>query len=118
MKESMFILLGLLAGILSGLIGIGGGIIIVPVLVFVFGYSQHMAQGTTLASLIPPIGLLATYVYYVNGDVNIKTAAFISAGFFLGGFLGARMAVHLDKTVLERIFGIALVLIGIRMLLK
>jgi len=105
MKEVLFVVLGFAAGILSGLIGIGGGIIIVPMLVFAFGYSQHMAQGTALAALIPPIGLLATYVYYMNGDVNIKTALFIAIGFFIGGFFGAKFAVLMDKSILEKIFG-------------
>jgi uncharacterized membrane protein YfcA len=118
MKEVLFIILGFAAGILSGLIGIGGGVIIVPLLVFMFGYSQHLAQGTALAALIPPIGLLATYVYYMNGDVNIKTAILIALGFFVGGFFGAKFAVTLDKSALEKIFGIALILIGLKMLLS
>lgn len=70
-----YILLGLVAGILSGLIGIGGGIIIIPVLVFIFGFSQHMAQGTTLALLVPPIGILAALMYYKQGYVDVKVAS-------------------------------------------
>ena len=73
-----YLFLGLLAGALSGLIGIGGGIIIVPALVFLFGLSQHHAQGTTLALLVPPIGILAAWTYYKQGDVDLKIAAFIS----------------------------------------
>jgi uncharacterized membrane protein YfcA len=85
----LYLLLGLIAGITSGLIGVGGGIIIVPALVFLFGFSQHEAQGTTLALLVPPIGLLAAWTYYQNGYVDLKVAGYICAGFFLGGLFGA-----------------------------
>jgi uncharacterized membrane protein YfcA len=78
----LYLLLGLVAGIISGLIGIGGGTIIVPVLVFFFGLSQHQAQGTTLALLVPPIGFLAAWTYYKQGYVNLQIAAFICLGFF------------------------------------
>jgi uncharacterized membrane protein YfcA len=80
----LYLLLGLIAGTMSGLIGIGGGIIIIPVLVFLFGFSQHEAQGTTLALLVPPIGLLAAWTYYQQGYVDLKIAGYICAGFFLG----------------------------------
>lgn len=112
----MYLLLGLVAGILSGLIGIGGGILIVPALVFLFGFSQHQAQGTTLALLVPPIGILAAYEYYRHGYVNVKIAAFICAGFVLGGLLGARMATGISETMLSRIFGVALLIIAIKMI--
>ncbi|HPZ09353.1 MAG TPA: sulfite exporter TauE/SafE family protein [Candidatus Eremiobacteraeota bacterium] len=114
----LYILLGLVAGFTSGLIGIGGGVIIVPALVFLFGLSQHKAQGTTLALLIPPIGLLAVWTYFKQGYVDFKIAIFICIGFFLGGFLGAKFATSLSTNVLEKIFGIALILLGLKMLLK
>ena len=79
-----YILLGLVAGVLSGLIGIGGGIIIVPALVLLFGMTQHNAQGTTLALLIPPIGILAAWTYYKAGYVDIRVAALVAFGFFAG----------------------------------
>jgi len=88
----LYVLLGVAAGILSGLIGIGGGIIIIPALVFIAGMSQHVAQGTTLALMVPPIGLLAAWAYYRAGYVDLKVAALICAGFFVGGFLGAKLA--------------------------
>lgn len=113
----MYILLGLVAGIFSGLIGIGGGIIIVPALVFVFGLSQHQAQGTTLALLVPPIGLLAAWTYYKEGYVNLSIASLIGLGFFLGGFLGAKLATGLSNPVLEKMFGIALLLVSLKMIL-
>ena len=101
----LYILLGLVAGIFSGLIGIGGGIIIVPALVFLFGFSQHHAQGTTLALLVPPIGILAAWTYYRSGYVDLRTAAYICIGFMLGGWLGAKLATWLSGAALEKVFG-------------
>jgi uncharacterized protein len=114
----LYILLGLAAGFFSGLIGIGGGVIIVPALVFIFGLTQHKAQGTTLALLIPPIGLLAAWTYYKQGYIDFKIAIFICIGFFLGGLLGAKLATSLSNNVLEKVFGIALILLGLKMLLR
>jgi uncharacterized membrane protein YfcA len=112
----LYLILGLTAGIISGLIGVGGGIIIIPALIFLFGFSQHLAQGTTLALLVPPIGLLAAWTYYQNGYVDLKTAGYICVGFFFGGLLGAKFAVGLSNTALERLFGIALLLISLKMI--
>jgi hypothetical protein len=81
-----------------------------------FGLSQHQAQGTTLALLVPPIGLLAAWIYYKQGYVDLKIAIFICMGFFLGGLLGARFATGLTSAVLEKIFGIALLLIALKMI--
>lgn len=111
-----FVLLGLAAGAFSGLIGVGGGVIIVPALVFLFGLSQHQAQGTTLALLIPPIGLLAAWTYYKEGYVDIHVAALICLGFFVGGLLGAKLANHLSNVALERVFGVAMLLISLKMI--
>jgi len=111
-----FLILGVCAGLLSGLVGIGGGIIIIPSLIFIFGFSQKTAQGTTLAVLSLPIGLLGAYVYYQNKNVEIQSAIFIALGLFLGSFVGAKIATVLDKSILEKIFGILLISIGIKML--
>ena len=111
-----FIVLGLFAGILSGLIGIGGGVIIVPALVLIFGMSQQLAQGTTLALLIPPIGILAVMTYYRQGYVDFKVAGLIIIGFVLGGLWGAKIATAIPTPVLERIFGAVLLLISLKML--
>ncbi len=111
-----YLLLGLVAGILSGLIGVGGGVIIIPVLVFLFGLTQHQAQGTTLALLVPPIGLLAAWEYYKEGYVDLKIAGLICAGFFFGGWLGAKLATGLSNRMLEEVFGVALLLISIKMI--
>ena len=112
----LFLLLGLGAGILSGLIGIGGGIVIVPALVFLFGLSQQQAQGTTLAVLIPPIGILAAWTYYKAGFVDVKIAGLICLGFIFGGLIGAKIATGLLTAVLEKIFGGVLLLISLKML--
>ncbi|KPK41561.1 MAG: permease [Omnitrophica WOR_2 bacterium SM23_29] len=111
-----YLALGLLAGILSGLIGIGGGMILIPVLVFIFGFTQLQAQGTTLALMVPPIGILAALIYYSHGHVNLKVAAFICLGFFFGGLFGARVATGLPNIILQRIFGVALFLVSLRMI--
>jgi uncharacterized membrane protein YfcA len=116
MNAASYILLGLAAGILSGLIGIGGGTIIVPALVLFFGMSQHLAQGTTLALLVPPIGILAAWQYYREGYVDLHVAGLICLGFVIGGLAGAKMATSLSNTVLERIFGAALLLISLKMI--
>lgn len=112
----LYILTGLLAGILSGLIGIGGGTIVVPILVIIFGLSQKTAQGTTLALLVPPIGILAAWTYYKQGYVDFPIAGLICVGFIFGGLLGARFATSLSNQTLERIFGVALLIIAVKMI--
>lgn len=114
-KEILFVLLGLFAGVFSGFVGLGGGVIIVPALVFLFGLTQQQAQGTTLALMVPPIGILAAYTYYQQGFVDLKIAALICLGFILGGWVGAKIAVQLPKEVLQKIFAVSLFLISIKM---
>jgi hypothetical protein len=111
-----YVALGLAAGVLSGLIGLGGGVIIVPSLIFLFGMSQYQAQGTTLALMVPPIGLLAAWTYYRQGYVDLKVAALICAGFLFGGLLGAKLAIGISSQVLEKVFGFALLLISLKMI--
>ena len=117
MNIFLYILLGLITGIFSGLIGIGGAIIIIPSLVLLFGLSQHTAQGTTLALMVPPIGLLAAWTYYRAGFVDLKIAALICAGFFFGGLIGARFATEISEQLLRKIFGLVLLFTSIRMIL-
>ena len=112
----LYLLVGFAAGVLSGLIGIGGGVVIVPALVFLFGLSQHTAQGTSLAMLVPPVGLLAAWTYYKNGFVDLKIAALLCAGLFVGGLLGARFATGISNAALEKVFGVALLLISLKMI--
>jgi len=113
----LYILLGLVAGIFSGVVGLGGGVIIVPALVFLFGMTQHQAQGTTLALLVPPIGILAAYEYYRRGFVDIRIAALICLGFVAGSVIGARIGTSLPEDILKKVFGVALLLIGAKMIL-
>ena len=113
----LFVLLGLVAGGVSGLVGIGGGIIIVPALVMLFGFSQKLAQGTTLALLVPPIGILAAYAYYQHGLVDIRAAGLIVVGFVAGSFLGARYVAHLSNATVTRIFAVFLIVVAVRMLI-
>jgi len=110
------LLLGLIAGIVSGLIGLGGGVIITPALVFLFGFIQQRAQGTTLALMVPPVGLLAAWTYWRYGFVDLKAASIMCLGFVLGGLCGAKLAVVLPTDVLQRIFGFALLLISLKMI--
>jgi uncharacterized membrane protein YfcA len=115
---ALYIVLGLVAGVISGLLGIGGGIIIVPTLILLFGLTQQQAQGTTLALMIPPIGILAAWVYYQQGYVDLKIAAFICLGFLIGGFWGAKLATGLSTTVLQKVFGVGLLLTAIYMIFR
>jgi uncharacterized membrane protein YfcA len=114
----LYITIGVFAGVISGLIGIGGGIIIVPCLIYIFGFSQHMAQGTTLAMLIPPIGLLAAWAYYKQGYVELPVAGLICLGFFLGAYFGAKIAVGFPDAVLRKVFGVCLLAIATYMIIK
>lgn len=114
----LYIVIGVFAGIISGLIGIGGGVIIVPCLIYIFGFSQHAAQGTTLAMLIPPIGLLAAWAYYKQGHVNLPVAGLICLGFVLGGYFGAKIAIGFSEVLLRKIFGVCLLVIAGYMIFK
>ena len=112
----IYVAIGLFAGILSGVIGIGGGIIIIPVLVLLFGMSQHEAQGTTLAMMVPPVGILAAWIYYKHGYVNLPVACFICIGFLFGGLIGAKFATGITGTILQKVFGTALLFISLKMI--
>ena len=117
MQNILFVFLGLIVGILSGILGIGGAVFIVPALVYMFGWEQHIAQGTTLAMLVPPIGILAALQYYQAGHVNMAVAAFLCAGFFVGGYFGGQIANQRPADTLRKVFGGALFLISLRMII-
>ena len=108
---------GLLAGFLSGMVGIGGGIIIVPVLVYFLGFSQHQAQGTTLFMFLLPIGILGVMNYHKQGYVDYKTALIICTTFVFGSYFGSKLAISIDQKVIKQIFGAIIILLGIKMLM-
>jgi uncharacterized membrane protein YfcA len=108
-------LIGLSAGIVSGMLGVGGAIIIVPALVFFFGMTQHQAQGTSLAVLLFPVGFLAFWNYYRQGYVNFKIALVVILAFFIGGYLGSVIAVQVPEKLLKTGFGILIIVLGFRM---
>jgi len=118
MTQILYIILGLVAGICGGMFGIGGATVLIPALVFFFGLTQHQAQGTTLAIMVPPIGLLAALRYYYSGNVKLNMAAFICAGFFVGGLIGAHFIQGMPDAILKRIFGIFLLFVAIRMIIS
>lgn len=111
-----YLLLGLVTGLLGGLLGIGGATAVVPALVLIFGFTQHEAQGTILAAMIPPIGLLAALRYYQVGNVKVWPAVLIALGFFFGGYIGARLVEYIPDLVLKRVFGAYLLVIALRMI--
>lgn len=111
-----FVATGFLTGIIGGLFGVGGGEIFVPLLVYVFGFSQHQAQGTSLAVLLPPIGLLAALRYYRSGYVDFSVALLIAIGFFFGASVGALGATRIHGDVLRRIFGVFLMIVAFHMI--
>jgi len=102
------LLIGLAAGILSGLVGVGGGLIVVPALIFFLGYSQHQAQGTSLGLLLLPVGILAVLNYYNKGQIDVKVVAVMSIAFVLGGWLGSKLALRLPADTVKKIFAIFL----------
>lgn len=110
----ILIVIGLMAGSFSGLVGIGGGVIIIPMLVYFLGFSQHQAQGTSLAIMLPPIGFMAAYQYYKSGHVNITYALIIASAFFIGGYFGAKYAVKIPHDLLRKIFGIFLLFVALK----
>ena len=116
MSYILYIILGVVAGIFGGMFGIGGGTILIPALVYLFGLTQHQAQGTTLAIMIPPIGLLAALRYYYSGNVKLGMAGFICLGFFLGGLIGANIIHNVSDPALKKLFGFYLLLISINMI--
>lgn len=109
--------IGIAAGILSGLIGVGGGIIIVPMMLLL-SFSQQQAQGISLAALLPPVTLLAVINYHKEGYINWKYALIISLFFIIGGFLGSKIAINLDQQVLRKVFAVVLLFIAGKMLLS
>ena len=111
----MMLLVGLVVGMVSGVVGIGGGILFVPALVWLLGMSQHKAQGTSLGALLAPVGLFAFMEYYRKGNADLRVALLLAVGFLVGGYFGAAGAQHIPDLWLRRIFALTLVVIGGRM---
>lgn len=112
----ILIIIGITAGILGGMVGVGGGIVIVPALIFFLGFSQKMAQGTSLGILLLPVGLLGVIQYYKEGYVDMRVILIISAGFFLGSLLGSKLALSLSQENVKKIFAILLIIVAAKML--
>jgi uncharacterized membrane protein YfcA len=117
MQEVIILLIvGLLAGILSGMVGIGGGILIVPALVYFLHFSQTKAQGTTLFLFVLPVGILGAYNYYKTGNLDIRTALLIASTFVFGSFIGSKFTLSMDQNTVKRIFAVLILLISLKML--
>ena len=114
----ILIVIGIVTGAMAGMLGIGGAIILIPALVFFMGFSQQMAQGTSLAVMLPPIGILAAYNYYKAGQVNIKFAIILAVAFLIGSYFGSKFALTLPQPLLKKIFGVLLLLVAAKMLLS
>ena len=112
----LLLIIGLAAGMLSGLIGVGGGIIIVPALIYFAGFNQYQAQGTSLGLLLLPIGILAVLNYYKQGHINVSFVSIMAIGFLVGGFLGSKLALAISELALKRIFAIILFYTAFKML--
>jgi len=110
------ILIGVCAGVLSSMVGIGGGVVIVPALVLLLGMSQHTAQGTTLAMLSFPVSLVAAFTYYKKGMVDWRTAMILCLGFVVGGYFGSKFAVNLSPVVIKKVFAVIMIGIAVKYL--
>jgi uncharacterized membrane protein YfcA len=114
----ILILIGLAAGAFSGLVGLGGGIIMIPAMVLFLGMSQYMAQGTSLAVMLPPIGILAAYNYWKAGELNLKYALIISVTFVVGSYFGSKFALNIPQDTMRKLFAIFLVVMAINLFFK
>lgn len=112
----LLMLVGLLAGMLSSMVGIGGGVVIVPALVMIIGMSQKMAQGTSLALMLPPIGILAVMNYYKQGYVDFKVAAIICITFIVGSYVGSKLVLGLDTAIVKKIFAVFMIIVALKYL--
>lgn len=117
MLSISYLLAGLGVGIFAGFLGIGGGILFIPIMVYAYGLTQHQAQGTALAVMVPPITVLAAMRYYHSGNVKIGMAVIMAGGFALGGLVGAHLVQSVPEVILKKIFGIVLLCVSLQMIL-
>ncbi|MFZ4706387.1 MAG: TSUP family transporter [Bacteroidales bacterium] len=113
----ILIMIGLAAGVFGGFVGLGGGVIMIPAMIYLLGMSQFEAQGTSLAVMLPPVGILAAMNYYKVGQLNWKYALIIAITFTLGGFIGSKLALNIPVTTVKKIFGFVLLGIGLNIIL-
>jgi uncharacterized membrane protein YfcA len=112
----ILIVIGILSGILAGIFGVGGAIIVIPALVFILGLSQHQAQGTSLAFMLPPVGILATWNYWKEGHVDWKIALVLSVTFVLGAYFGSQFSLNISDKALRRAFGVLMIIMALKMI--
>ena len=114
----VLIMIGLCAGLLSGFVGVGGGLIIVPALVYFMGLTQHQAQGTSLLLMLPPIGILAVMNYYKAGNINWWYGGIIALAFIIGGYFGSKISLKLHPGAVKLIFGIIMIYVSFKMIIS
>jgi uncharacterized protein len=112
----IIILVGIAAGVLGGLVGVGGGIIIVPALVYFIGFSQKTAQGTSLGLIMLPVGIFGVLQYYKQGNVDFRVVGILAIGFLLGSYFGSKIALSLPQETIKKIFAVLMIIIAIKML--
>ncbi|MCF6356266.1 MAG: sulfite exporter TauE/SafE family protein [Draconibacterium sp.] len=112
----ILILIGVISGLLAGVFGIGGAIIVIPALVFILGLSQHDAQGTSLAFMLPPVGILATWNYWKAGHVDWKIALVLSLTFVVGAYFGSQFSINISDKILRRVFGVLMLVMAVKMI--
>ena len=121
MHYSLVIVAGIVTGICSGLLGIGGGIVLVPILIFIYGFSQHTANGTSLVALLLPVGALGVFEYYKAGKIgaeHIKFGLLVAVGIFLGTFVGSKLAVGIPENILRKVFATALAALSLKLFIS
>lgn len=110
------ILIGIAAGVLSGLVGVGGGLIIVPALVYFLGMSQHSAQGTSLGLILLPVGILGVLTYYKQGHIDVKTVGLLAIGFLAGSYFGSKIALSLPQETVKKFFAVLMIVVAVKMI--
>ena len=111
-------IIGIFAGFASGMVGIGGGVVIIPALVFFLAMSQHQAQGISIGMMLMPVGFLAAYNYHNSGNFNFKYSAIIGATFIVGAYFGSMVSLNIDTVMMKRIFGVFMLILAIKMIMS